>query len=109
VKLPGGCATPAVYAASSSDGTHWVTSTRPVLAKGSTPGFTDVVYRSTFSYDPASDDILFWYSGARYDGSQYVWSAAVQRRSREDVFRLSKTFDAGPLMTPAPAPLVDWP
>jgi hypothetical protein len=109
VKLPGGCATPAVYAATSSDGTHWITSSRPVLAKGSTPGFTDVVYRSTFSYDPASDDILFWYSGARYTGSQYVWSAAVQRRSRGDVFRPSKTSEAGPLLTPAPAPLVDWP
>jgi hypothetical protein len=110
VKLPGGCATPAVYAATSVDGTSWIAHDRPLLAKGSTSVFADIVYRSTFSYDALSDDILFWYSGARYDGSHYVWSAAVQRRRREEVFRLSKTtFDAGPLMAPAPAALADWP
>jgi hypothetical protein len=110
VKLPGGCATPAVYAATSVDGKTWLTPNRPLLAKGSTAAFADVVYRSTFSYDATTDDILFWYSGARYDGSQYVWSAAAQRRTREAVFQLSKsTFDAGPLMAPAPAPLTDWP
>jgi hypothetical protein len=117
VKAAGNCATPAVFVATSPNGVNWTTLDHPLLAKGSTPAFTDVVYRSTFSYDPVSDDIIFWYSGARYDGHAYVWSAAVQRRTRKDVFNLSKTafdlskttFDPGPLLVPAPAELEDWP
>jgi hypothetical protein len=79
----------------------------PVLAKGRVPQFDDIVYRTTFHYDPVTDAITFWYSGARYNGTQYVWSAAVERRRRSDVFApaLAAT---GPF-PPAPAPLVEWP
>jgi hypothetical protein len=110
VKLPGSCATPAVFLATSPDGVNWTARDEPLLAKGSIPAFADVVYRSTFSYDPLSDAIVFWYSGARYTGSGYIWSAAVQRRAREEVFRLSEVgYDLGPLMVPAPAELQEWP
>jgi hypothetical protein len=110
VKVAGNCATPAVFLATSPDGVNWATRDHPLLAKGSMPAFADVVYRSTFSYDPVSDDIVFWYSGARYDGNVYVWSAAVQRRAREDVFLPSTAaYDSGPLLVPPPAELEEWP
>jgi hypothetical protein len=110
VKIAGSCATPALFLATSPDGVNWTTRDLPLLAKGAIPAFADVVYRSTFSYDPVSDDIVFWYSGARYDGHAYVWSAAVQRRRRADVFLPSNAaYDPGPLLVPAPAALEEWP
>lgn len=110
VKIAGNCATPAVFLATSPDGVNWTPQNQPLLAKGSIPAFADVVYRSTFSYDPVSDDIIFWYSGARYDGREYVWSAAVQRRARADVFNPSNAIsDPGPLLVPPPAELKEWP
>ena len=86
VKRNGDCATPAIFLATSPDGYAWTVLEHAVLARGRIPELTDIVYRSSFQYDPASDAITFWYSGARYNGTKYVWSAAVQRRHREEVF-----------------------
>jgi hypothetical protein len=109
-KIPGSCATPAVFLATSSDGVNWMVREDPLLARGIIPAFADIVYRSTFYYDPASDAILFWYSGARYSGSAYIWSAAVERRPRQEVFELTKAvYDLGALQVPAPAELEEWP
>jgi len=102
------CTTPAVYLAESVDGITWTPLERAVLVKGATPAFEDIVYRTTFEYDPVSDAITFWFSGARFDGGRYVWSAAVERRRRADVFAPASALDATVLL-PAPAPLVDWP
>jgi hypothetical protein len=108
-KTPGSCTTPAVFLATSSDGVTWRVQDWPVLAKGRVPQFADIVYRTTFAYDPLTDAITFWYSGARYDGTRYVWSAAVERRRRSEVFAPPTKFaDTGPF-PPAPAPLVEWP
>jgi hypothetical protein len=85
-KTPGSCTTPALYLATSPDGLTWQTYPSPVLARGAIPAFEDVVYRSTFAYDPDRDIISFWYSGARYESPNYVWRSAFQRRSRADVF-----------------------
>ena len=85
-KTPGSCTTSAVYLATSSDGVQWTTYPSPVLASGAIPEFQDVVYRSTFDYDEASDAITIWYSGARYDAGNYIWRSAVQRRLRSDLF-----------------------
>jgi hypothetical protein len=106
-KTPGSCTTPAVFLATSPDGVTWRAQEWPVLAKGRVPQFDDIVYRTTFDYDPVTDAITFWYSGARYNGTQYVWSAAVERRRRSDVFAPSLAA-TGPF-PPAPAPLVEWP
>ena len=71
------------------------------------------MYRSTLDYDPASDAITFWYSGAKYNGRQYVWSAAVERRHREEVFAApaaGASLRRQDLMRPAPAEFgEDWP
>jgi hypothetical protein len=86
VKVPGTCATGAVYLATSPDGLQWRTYPSPVLAQGAVPELRDVVYRSTFSFDAASDAVTFWYSGARFDNNTYTWRSAVQRRRRADLF-----------------------
>jgi len=86
VKSAADCNTPAVYLATSPDGTTWTTYPSPVLSRGATPEFTDIVYRSSFEYAPVSDVVTFWYSGATFGVGGFRWSAAVERRSRESVF-----------------------
>jgi hypothetical protein len=107
-KPDGGCATGAVYLAESADGSTWTRVPQPVLVRGRIPALQDIVYRTTFEYEPESDAITFWYSGARYNGAKYVWGAVVERRRRADLYTPSTAIRATAL-PPAPAPLVDWP
>jgi hypothetical protein len=107
-KTANGCATPVVYLAESADGISWSRLARPVLVKGAIPMLQDIVYRTTFEYQPLTDAVTFWFSGARYDGAKYVWGAAVERRHRADVFNPNEALDAT-FLSPAPAPLEDWP
>lgn len=86
VKTPGTCATTAIYLATSKDGLNWNTQPTPVITAGVIPEFRSVVYRSTFAYNAASDDITFWFSGARAVGKHITWRTAVQRRTRGDLF-----------------------
>ncbi len=88
-KTPGTCTTPVLYFATSVDGLAWNVFPTPLLARGAIAEFQDVVYRSTFEYDDRDDEMTFWYSGARYDGTRYVWKAAMQRLPREAVFALA--------------------
>jgi hypothetical protein len=85
VKTAGSCATPALYLATSRDGKTWMTYPWPVLMRGTVPEFSEIVYRSTFAYDSATDVVRLWYSGARYDQG-WVWSSAFQERSRSELF-----------------------
>jgi hypothetical protein len=82
---------------------------RSLRIRSATPQFADIVYRTSFAYDPLTDAITFWYSGARYSGGRYVWSAAVERRRRTDVFAPATRAAQSAPFPPAPAPLVDWP
>jgi hypothetical protein len=86
VKTPDNCNSGAVFLATSADGATWTTYPAPVLRRGAIAPFRDNVYRSTFEYRPVSDLVTIWYSGARWDGSNYVWSAAVERRDRAALF-----------------------
>ena len=86
VKIAGSCTTSAVYLATSADGVHWRTYMSPVLARGAIDALRDVVYRSSFAYDPSSDAVTIWFSGARFEGTTYSWHTAVQRRLRADLF-----------------------
>ena len=108
-KSAGGCTTPAVFIAASGDGLAWSAVQQPVLAKGATLALQDIVYRSTFEFDPLTAAITFWYSGARYEGARYHWGAAVQRRHRADVFESTRAELDRASLPPAPAPLDDWP
>jgi hypothetical protein len=86
LKNSGNCVTPAVYLATSPDGVQWTTYPRPVLQRGASTAFADVVYRSSFVYTKVDDMVTFYFSGARYDGVHYIWSAAIQRRVRGAFF-----------------------
>ncbi len=108
-KTAGGCTTPIVYLAESRDGLDWQVVTQPVLVKGAIPALQDIVYRSTFEYDPVTDAVTFWFSGARYEAGRYRWGAAVERRHRTELTEwLADTIDPSQL-PPAPAPLEEWP
>ena len=109
VKLPGSCTTPALYLAESADGLRWEVVPRAVLIKGAIPELQDIVYRSTFEYDAATDALTFWYSGARYEGGRYHWGAAVERRLRFEVFGSAAASLDPRQLPPAPAPLDEWP
>lgn len=85
------CATPALRLATSADGITWTQHPTPVLRAGVTREFQDIVYRSTFEYDARTDMVTLWYSGARQDDESWTWSAAVERRSRADLFRMIDT------------------
>jgi hypothetical protein len=109
VKTAGSCTTPAVYLAESADGLNWQVVAQPVLVKGAIPELQDIVYRSTFEYDPSTDAVTFWFSGARYESGGYRWSAAIERRRRITLIgSLQATLDPAQL-PPAPAPLEEWP
>lgn len=111
-KVPGNCSTPALFLATSADGVTWHSNPSPVLARGAIAEFEDVVYRSSFAYDPATDIISFWYSGARYQMPNWTWRSAFQRRSRAEVFTSTRTALSGsafPADRPGVPPLLRAP
>ena len=87
-KPPETCATTALRLSTSRDGITWTQHPTPVLHAGATPELHDIVYRSTLEYDGQTDMVTLWYSGARASGETWVWSAAVERRPRADLFRM---------------------
>ncbi|HEY4304850.1 MAG TPA: Ig-like domain-containing protein [Gemmatimonadaceae bacterium] len=101
-KTAGSCATPALFLATSPDGTNWKTYPSPILMRGAIPELADIVYRSTFSYDDDGDMIDFWYSGARFQFGQYDWRSAYQRRTRGEVFATAAKKSTAPLASMAP-------
>jgi hypothetical protein len=107
LKSPGNCVTPALYLATSSDGVQWTTYSRPVLQRGAISAFADIVYRSSFVYTKADDMVTFYFSGARWDGARYVWSGAIQRRLRAELFasvQATGQFTLRPARRDLPAP-----
>lgn len=110
VKTAGECATPALYVATSRDGIRWTTHTSPVLARGTFAPFADIVYRASFHYDGARDLVTIWHSGARYEGSGYRWSSAVESVTASALFeRVRRKSTGWPPGTPGAPPLTQWP
>ncbi|HUQ19927.1 MAG TPA: hypothetical protein VM099_09980 [Gemmatimonadaceae bacterium] len=111
-KSSGNCATRAVFLATSSDGVQWTTYPTPVIESGELSELRDIVYRSTFTYVAADDEIRFWFSGANVvDDDSYNWRTVFQRRRRGDVFaRIATARIPGirPELNPLPA-MVDPP
>ncbi len=105
----GTCVTDALYLARSTDGMHWRTAPSPVVRRGVTAAFADVIYRSTFLVDAAGVDVTFWLSGAVYQaGHGYTWSAATVRQRVDDVLARisvpSAAVRAVPRVLPPPEP-----
>ncbi|HEX6060236.1 MAG TPA: hypothetical protein VFZ11_14600 [Gemmatimonadaceae bacterium] len=109
VKTAGSCTTPALYLARSADGVHWTTFGSPVLARGAIPEFAHIVYRSTFAYDAARDEVTLWYSGARHALGAWTWRAAVQRRTRASLLGSLAATDGSPPTRADVPELEDWP
>lgn len=101
VKDPGTCATRELHLATSTDGIAWQTYPTPVLEAGELPMLADIVYRSTFEFDAARDEVRFWFSGANADGNRWNWRTVLQRRSRAALFA-QITKDRFPLIGPRP-------
>ncbi len=112
LKTAGDCTTRALYFATSPDGIHWQTYPQPLLSRGAIPELMDVVYRSSIDYDAELDEVSIWYSGARYDGSAYVWRVAYERLSLASMLGRMSTLAArlelpppkGPALTNETAP-----
>ena len=71
--------------------------------------FRDVVYRSSFAVDAASEYVTFWFSGASYATGNYVWRAATETRRVADVLAgvaqpVSAELLAAPSDLPPPEP-----
>ena len=107
-KQPGSCTTPALFLATSGDGVSFSPIRRPIVTRGQIPGFADIVYRSTFSYDPAADDLRLWVSGARFD-RRWIWSTFLIRKHRASLLDKLAAGEEPLSFPPAAAELVDWP
>lgn len=73
------CGASAVFLATSADGSAWKVHPSPLLGRFSVQELNDVVYRSTFRYHQPTDAVTVWFSGARYDGSNFHWTIATAR------------------------------
>jgi hypothetical protein len=103
-KVAGSCTTGALYVATSADGMAWRTYRSPVLRRGATPELEDIVYRATFAYDPRTDLVSLWHTGARYTPRGYEWRAAFERRRRVDLFEAVSRGETSAYVTPSSAP-----
>jgi hypothetical protein len=111
-KVERSCATTAVFLATSPDGRTWTARPAPLLVAGEIPQLSLIVYRATFAYDPETDAITFWFSGAGKPASsdKLVWRTAVQRRRRERVFdRTGGSNGASARLIPKPIRLINPP
>lgn len=82
----GTCATDALYLARSADGIHWTTYPSPIVTRGVSAAFADIVYRSTFRADPATGTVTLWLSGATFTlATGYTWRAATLTRRIADL------------------------
>lgn len=104
-KVGGSCTTDALYLATSADGTSWRTYSSPVLRRGAIPELADVVYRATFAYDPETDLVSLWHSGASHTSRGYAWRAAFERRRRGDLLNtIGRTPTTAAFAMPSDAP-----
>jgi len=94
-KDAGSCTTTELRFATSTDGIQWTVLPTPLLARGAIPEFADVVYRSSLSYDAASDQVTIWYSGARVAAGKYIWGLATQSMARATMFAIASGTEDG--------------
>jgi hypothetical protein len=79
------CSETAVFFARSADGLTWTVFPTPLLAPGALESMRDVVYRSTFRYQPRHDQVLVWFSGARLRAGSYHFAVASARYALPDL------------------------
>jgi hypothetical protein len=64
-----GCHTDDLFFARSADGVHWTAYAEPILRHEQRNWTAAAVYRSTFLYDAASDELRMWISARGSDGA----------------------------------------
>ncbi|MES2305651.1 MAG: hypothetical protein V4558_09090 [Gemmatimonadota bacterium] len=73
------CVTDQLQFARSTDGVRWTRHPEPILTAGILPEFSDVIYRSSLQVEPEQGTVVFWLSGARFNGSVYTWRTGALR------------------------------
>jgi hypothetical protein len=81
------CASTSLFLAESEDGTSWNVAPRPLLAAGEIDSMRDLVYRSSFRYFAATNEMTVWYSGATLENGEYKYSLAVARYPFDELMR----------------------
>ncbi|MEO5799227.1 MAG: hypothetical protein ABIZ70_05060 [Gemmatimonadales bacterium] len=97
----GSCGPPAMMFARSADGVTWVVNDAPIVSRGMHQQIADVVYRATFRYDAATDDLRLWISGATGTGGVYHWHTVYERIKAATLFDGSARISSPWLFTPS--------
>jgi hypothetical protein len=91
-----GCKTDDLFFARSNDGLHWRTYTTPVLRHEDREWTAAAVYRSTFLYDAASDQMSLWISARGSDGAWRMGYARARYASLLDALENNREVGATP-------------
>lgn len=78
-KPSGSCGAPAMMFARSPDGVRWAVRASPIVMRGMHRNIADIVYRATFSYEPRTDELRMWISGASGSSGAYTWKTVFER------------------------------
>lgn len=105
----GNCSTPALMFARSSDGMNWSVRDAPIVGRGMSRDIADIVYRGTFRYEPASDDVLLWVSGAAGSGGVYTWKTVFGRMKGAELLAAAIRSPAPWAFTPSQPLLLEGP
>ncbi|MEP6590717.1 MAG: hypothetical protein ABJC19_06000 [Gemmatimonadota bacterium] len=108
-KPNGNCGTPAMMFARSTDGLHWTVRDAPIVTRGMNRDIADIVYRATFRYEPATDDLALWVSGAAGSGGVYTWKTVFGRMKAADLLAPTVRLDTPWNFTPSQPLLLDGP
>lgn len=76
-----GCRVDDLFFARSEDGVHWTAFPTPILRHGDRDWTAAAVYRSTFLYDAASDELRMWISARGDDGAWQIGYARARYES----------------------------
>ncbi|HVZ77116.1 MAG TPA: hypothetical protein VG818_03945 [Gemmatimonadaceae bacterium] len=76
-----GCSDDDLFFARSSNGTHWHTYSRPLLRHERRGWTAAALYRSSFLYDPAGDELRVWLSAADDSGAWHMGFARFHMAS----------------------------
>ncbi|HEY4137236.1 MAG TPA: hypothetical protein VGN65_02180, partial [Casimicrobiaceae bacterium] len=93
-----GCKTDDLFFARSNDGVHWRTYTTPVIRHADRDWTAAAVYRSTFLYDAATDQINFWISARGSDGAWRLGYARARYASLLEALETNRAPSAAPAM-----------
>ncbi|MEO5799486.1 MAG: hypothetical protein ABIZ70_00570 [Gemmatimonadales bacterium] len=83
------CVTDQLQFARSNDGVRWTRHPVPILTAGVLPEFSDVIYRSSMQLEPEQGTVVFWLSGAGFNGSIYSWHTGALRVSMATLLNAS--------------------